>query len=175
MNDGVREKARKIRWIILDVDGVMTDGSVIYDGHGVETKNFNVRDGHGIKLAQRAGLSFAIITGRSSQVVKQRAEELGIEELCQGAIRKGEAYDEMINRIGWKDEEVAFIGDDLIDLPVLRRVGLSAVVADADPETREQVDLVLSLAGGRGAVREFIEIVLKAQDKWKEVTRRYYD
>jgi 3-deoxy-D-manno-octulosonate 8-phosphate phosphatase (KDO 8-P phosphatase) len=87
----------------------------------------------------------------------------------------GEAYDEITKRLGWTDEEVAFIGDDLIDLPVLRRVGLSAVVADADPETREQVDLVLTQAGGRGAVREFIEIVLKAQDKWQEVTRRYYD
>ncbi len=175
MSDAIRDKARKIRWIILDVDGVMTDGNIIYDGHGVETKNFNVRDGHGIKLAQRAGLRFAIITGRSSEVVNKRAEELGIEELYQGAIRKMEAYDDISRRLGWKDEEVAFIGDDLIDLPVLRRVGLSAVVADADPETREQVDLVLTHAGGRGAVREFIELVLKAQDKWKEVTRRYYD
>ncbi|MDX1763129.1 MAG: HAD-IIIA family hydrolase [bacterium] len=168
------EKARQVRWIILDVDGVMTDGRITYDTHGVETKSFNVRDGHGIKLAQRAGIHFAIITGRSSTIVQKRADELGIQDVFQGAIRKIEAYESLLAHHGLSDEETSFVGDDLIDLPLFRRVGLSAVVADADPETREQADMVLNHAGGTGAVREFIEYVLKAQEKWGEVTGRYY-
>ncbi len=174
MKESIRTKAEKIRWIILDVDGVMTDGGITYNSEGLETKTFHVRDGHGIKMAQRVGLSFALITGRSSQIVEIRAKELGIEEVHQGAKRKIEAYEELIKRLKLSDQEFAYVGDDLIDLPLFRRVGLSAAVADADPETREQADLVLSHPGGRGAVREFIEIILKAQDKWKEVTERYY-
>ncbi|MEK6776873.1 MAG: HAD hydrolase family protein [bacterium] len=174
MDDRIRKKAEKIIGIILDVDGVMTDGSITLDAHGVETKTFHVRDGHGIKLAQRAGLRFAIITGRESPVVNVRARELGIEEVFQGAKNKIEAYDEVLRKWGLTDKEVAYIGDDLIDLPIFRRSGLSAAVADADPETREQADLILSHPGGRGAVREFIEIILKTQNKWKEVTERYY-
>jgi len=168
------EKARQVSWIILDVDGVMTDGRITYDSHGVETKSFNVRDGHGIKLAQRAGIRFAIITGRSSTIVQKRADELEIQDVSQGSIRKIEAYEALIAHHGLSDEETSFVGDDLIDLPLFRRVGLSAVVADADPDTREQADMVLTRAGGAGAVREFIEFVLKAQDKWRGVTGRYY-
>ncbi len=174
MDDRIRKKAEKIIGIILDVDGVMTDGSITLDAHGVETKTFHVRDGHGIKLAQRAGLRFAIITGRESPVVNLRARELGIEEVFQGAKKKIEAYDEIIRKWDLTDKEVAYIGDDLIDLPIFRRAGLSAAVADADQETREQADLILSHPGGRGAVREFIEIILKTKNKWKEVTERYY-
>jgi 3-deoxy-D-manno-octulosonate 8-phosphate phosphatase (KDO 8-P phosphatase) len=174
MKENLRTKAEKIRWIILDVDGVMTGGGITYNSEGVETKTFHVRDGHGIKMAQRAGLSFALITGRSSQIVEIRAKELGIKEVYQGAKRKIEAYEELIKRLKLSDQEVAYVGDDLIDLPLFRRVGFSATVADADPETREHADLVLSYPGGRGAVREFIEIILKAQGKWKEVTERYY-
>lgn len=170
----IQDKAGKIRCIILDVDGVMTDGSITYDSNGVESKSFHVRDGHGIKLAVRAGIRFAVITGRESSIVNLRAKELGIENVYQGAKRKMEAYDKLLNKLNLSDEEIAFIGDDLIDLPILRRVGLSAVVADADLETRAQVDLVLTQPGGRGAVREFIEIILKAQSKWQDVTKRYY-
>jgi 3-deoxy-D-manno-octulosonate 8-phosphate phosphatase (KDO 8-P phosphatase) len=175
MDKSIDEKARKIRWILVDVDGVMTDGGITYNADGVESKTFNVRDGHGIKLGQRAGIRFAVITGRESSIVDHRAKELGIDEIHQGAKKKIEAYNELTRRLSISDDEVAYIGDDLIDLPVFRRVGLSAVVADADPETMEHADLVLQHAGGRGAVREFIEIILKAQDKWKEVTRRYYE
>ncbi len=175
MEKSIDEKARKIRWILLDVDGAMTDGGITYNSQGVESKTFHVRDGHGIKLAQRAGLRFAVITGRESSVVDHRAKELGIDEIHQGAKKKIVAYDELTRRLKLSDEEMAFIGDDLIDLPVFRRVGLSAVVADADPETKEQADLVLTQPGGRGAVREFIELILKAQDKWKDVTKRYYE
>lgn len=174
MEERIRSKAEKIRWIMLDVDGVMTDGRITYDSAGRETKTFHVRDGHGIKLARRAGIRFSLITGRESPSVKQRAVELGIEEVHQGAKNKIEVYEEMIRRLNLTDEEVAYVGDDLVDLPVLRRVGLSAAVADADPQTRGQVDLVLARDGGAGAVREFVEIILKAQDKWGEVTERYY-
>ena len=175
MGDTLQDKARKIKWILLDIDGVMTDGSITYDSKGVESKTFHVRDGHGIKMASRAGIQFAIITGRESSIVNYRANELGIKEIYQGAKKKIAAYNELIQRLNLQDEEVAYVGDDLIDIPVLRRVGLSAVVADADHETREQVDLILTHPGGRGAVREFIEIILKAQDKWKDVTQRYFD
>lgn len=170
----IEAKAKKVVWIFLDVDGVLTDGSIIYDSRGKELKTFFARDGHGIKLAQRVGIRFALITGRASEIVNLRAAELGIEEVHQGALKKIEAYEEITGRLKLSDEEIAYVGDDLIDLPVLRRVGLSAVVADADPETRGQADLILTQPGGRGAVREFIEIILKAQDKWREATERYY-
>jgi 3-deoxy-D-manno-octulosonate 8-phosphate phosphatase (KDO 8-P phosphatase) len=172
--DVIREKAEKIQWIFLDVDGVLTDGGIIYDSRGGESKIFHVRDGHGIKLAQRAGLRFAFITGRASEIVSWRARELGVEEVHQGAKKKLEAYDEITQRLRLTDEKIAYIGDDLIDIPVLQRVGLSAVVSDADVETRAQADLILSYCGGRGAVREFVEIILKAQGKWEEATKRYY-
>ncbi len=172
--DRIWEKAGKIRWIFLDVDGVLTEGRITYDSQGREIKSFHVRDGHGIKLAQREGIHFAIITGRSSPVVEKRAKELGINEVIQGAKRKIEAYEKILQGKNLSDSEIAYVGDDLVDLPVLRRVGLSATVLDADPEVRAQVDLVLSRPGGQGAVRELIEFILKAQDKWREVTRRYH-
>ncbi len=170
----IEEKAKKIRWIFLDVDGVLTDGRITYDSRGEELKTFYARDGHGIKLAQRVGIRFALITGRKSEIVHRRALELGIEEVHQGALDKLSAYREITGRLQLSDEEIAYLGDDLIDLPVLRRVGLPAVVADADPETLGQADLILTQPGGRGAVREFIELILKAQDKWGEATKRYY-
>ncbi len=173
-DETIDEKAKKVRWIFLDVDGVLTDGNITYDNQGGETKTFYVRDGHGIKLAQRVGIRFALITGRASEIVNRRAAELGIDEVHQGSLRKLEAYEEIIGRLELSGEEIAYVGDDLIDLPVMRRVGLSAVVADADPETCRQADLILTQPGGRGAVREFIEIILKAQDQWQKATKRYY-
>jgi 3-deoxy-D-manno-octulosonate 8-phosphate phosphatase (KDO 8-P phosphatase) len=168
------ERLGKIRLLLLDVDGVMTDGRIIYDNHGVETKAFDVKDGHGLKLLQRAGLKVGIITGRESEVVRFRARELGIDVLHQGAKSKLEPYLETIGELGLRDEEVGYMGDDIVDLPVLRRVGFAATVADAVEEVKPFVHYVATRRGGRGAVREVCDLILKTTGRWPEVTDRYF-
>jgi 3-deoxy-D-manno-octulosonate 8-phosphate phosphatase (KDO 8-P phosphatase) len=170
----MEKRLEKIRLLLLDVDGVMTDGRIVIDTRGVETKAFNVRDGHGLKLLQRAGLKVGIITGRESEVVRFRARELGIDILHQGAKSKLEPYLESIGELGLKDEEVAYMGDDLVDLPILRRVGFAATVIDAAEEVKPFVHYVTSCGGGRGAVREVCDLILKATGRWNEVTDRYF-
>lgn len=157
----VADRAGRIELLLLDVDGVMTDGCIILDDRGSEQKAFHVRDGHGIKMAQRSGISVGIITGRSSEVVNIRARELGITEVHQGVKEKVLVYDEIIARLGIRDESVAFIGDDIVDAEILKRVGLAAAVADAHPSVLSCVHLVTKAAGGRGAVREVIDLILK--------------
>ncbi len=141
----------------------MTDGSIVLDSAGDEIKSFHVRDGHGIKMAQRAGLIIGIITGRSSEVVNIRARDLGITEVHQGALEKVRVYEAVLAKYGFRDEEVAYIGDDVVDVDILKRAGLSAAVADCDPAVRGSVDMVTKAAGGRGAVREVIDLILKAR------------
>jgi 3-deoxy-D-manno-octulosonate 8-phosphate phosphatase (KDO 8-P phosphatase) len=170
----MQQQAAKIKLLLLDVDGVLTNGQIIYDGTGNELKMFNVRDGHGLKLIQRAGIKVGIITGRKSEVVARRAAELGIEILYQGALNKLEPYREIVSQSGLAAEQIAYVGDDLIDLQVLRRVGFSATVADADAEVRQRVDYVASLPGGCGAVREICDLLLKAGGHWERVTARYF-
>lgn len=170
----MQRNAEKIKLLLLDVDGVLTNGQIIYDGAGNELKMFDVRDGHGLKLLQRAGIAVGIITGRSSAVVERRAAELGIEIVYQGALNKLEPYREIVASTGLDEEQIAYVGDDLVDLPVLARVGFSATVADADPEVINRVDYVASRSGGRGAVREICELLLKAGGHWQEVTARYF-
>lgn len=169
----LRAKIEQLKLIILDVDGVMTDGAIICDGRGGELKSFNVRDGFGIKLAQRSGVDVAIITARSSEAVAQRARELGIELLIQGAVDKLGAYEEILDRTGLAPEQTAFVGDDLIDLPVLVRVGFSATVPDAPDEVKSRVDYVTRARGGHGAVREVVELVLKVKGLFGEVLKQY--
>jgi len=164
----LQEKAKTIRLLVTDVDGVLTDGRIFYSTEGVESQAFFVRDGFGLRMAQQAGLLTAIITGRVSAAVTYRAKELGITEIHQGALNKLETYEMLLQRYELTDEQVAYVGDDLNDLPVLGRVGLSAAPADADLEVRAQVAYVTTLAGGRGAVREVIDLILKAQGRWKE-------
>ncbi len=161
-NRSLPSKAKKIKLLLLDVDGVMTDGSIILDSSGNETKCFHVRDGHGIKLIQKAGIHVGIITGRSSEVVNIRARELGITEVHQGVHDKILVYDAIILKYGLKDEEVAYIGDDAVDLSIFKRVGFAAAVADADPSVKPYVDLITKSAGGRGAVREVINFIIKS-------------
>ncbi len=161
----LQAKAGKIRMLLLDVDGVLTDGRIILDNRGNELKAFHVRDGHGIKLAQRAGIVVGIITGRKSEVVNVRARELGIEEVHQGAQDKVRVYEDLLRKHGLKDEEAAFIGDDIVDVDIFKRVGLAAGVSDCDPAVLPFVDLVAKAGGGRGAVREVIDLVLKSQGK----------
>ncbi|MCK5237794.1 MAG: HAD hydrolase family protein [Deltaproteobacteria bacterium] len=169
-----KEKLKNVKLLLLDVDGVLTDGSIVYNDKGVETKSFNVRDGHGIKLIQRAGIECGIITARISEVVRFRADELGIAHVFQGAKVKLDTYGELLSKTGLKDEDICYIGDDLVDMPVLSKVGFSVGVSDAVPEVLEAVDYVTEKCGGRGAVRELIEMILKAQDKWKDVTKQYF-
>jgi 3-deoxy-D-manno-octulosonate 8-phosphate phosphatase (KDO 8-P phosphatase) len=167
------EKAKNVKLLILDVDGVLTDGRIVIDGRGVETKFFDVRDGHGIKLLKRAHIEVAIITGRQSQVVSHRARELGIDSVYQNIHDKLEVYEAILKEKGLKDGEVGFVGDDIVDLPLLKRVGFSAVVADGIEELKPYANYVSKNKGGRGAVREISELILKAQGKWPELMERY--
>lgn len=171
----MNEKLKQIRMLLLDVDGVMTDGGIIWDANGTEIKVFNVKDGHGIKLLQRAGIQVGIITGRTSLVVDLRAKELGIEFVYQGALKKLESYCDIKQRTGLADHEIAYMGDDVIDVPVMRRVGFAAAPADAMPEVRELVDYVSPLNGGRGAVRDLCDRILKATGAWQELVAERYE
>lgn len=168
-----REKIKPIKLLILDVDGVLTDGKIIYNDRGEEIKAFHVRDGHGLKLLMRAGIGIALITGRKSKVVLHRARDLGIKNVYQRVTNKIEVYEKILKGKNLKDENVGFVGDDLVDIPVLKRVGFSAAVGDAIPEVREVADYVASKKGGEGAVREICELLLKVQNKWEEITERY--
>ena len=156
--------ANKIKLILLDVDGVMTDGRIILDNQGNELKAFHVRDGLGIKLAQRAGIIVGIITGRKSEVVSLRARELGIHEVHQGVENKLAVYESLIQKYNLTDDEVAYMGDDIVDADIFQKAGVSATVADAEPAIMSHVALVTSAAGGRGAVREFINVILKNRE-----------
>ena len=169
MNDRLAD----IRLLLLDVDGVLTDGGIIYDANGVETKVFNVRDGHGIKMLQRHGIEVGIITGRTSAVVDIRARELGIVLVYQGALKKLESYQDVKLKTGFDDSQIAYVGDDVIDVPVMRRVIFAAAPADALNEARSAAHYVTSLAGGRGAVREVCDLILKGRGLWAEVAERY--
>ena len=167
------DRARKIKLLILDCDGVLTDGRIIMLPDSDETKTFDVKDGHGIVMAQRAGLRIAIISGRKSSVVRARATELGVAHLYEMAWVKTEPYEKVLAEEELTDEEVCYVGDDVVDIPLLRRAGLGVAVADAVEETKNHSHIVTERGGGRGAVREVIEFILKAQDKWDEAMIRY--
>ncbi|MFO7982901.1 MAG: HAD-IIIA family hydrolase [Desulfuromonadales bacterium] len=170
----MRETLDKIRLLLLDVDGVMTDGRIVYDNNGVESKAFDVKDGHGLKLLQRSGIRVGIITGRRSQVVEKRAEELQIDILYQGAKEKIIPYREILDQLGLQSDEIAYVGDDLVDLPILTEVGFAATVADASEDVKPFVHYVCRNRGGRGAVREICDLLLKKTGRWESVTSRYF-
>lgn len=157
------ERCRALKLILSDVDGVMTDGSVLLLPDGREAKSFNIRDGLGIVMAHAAGLRTGLLSGRSSEVVERRAAELRMAVVRQGARDKGQALREILRSEGLSAEQVAYVGDDINDLPVLGQVGLSAAPADAAFEVRAQAFMVLSAAGGRGCLREFIDAILRAR------------
>jgi 3-deoxy-D-manno-octulosonate 8-phosphate phosphatase (KDO 8-P phosphatase) len=170
----VRKKAGRIKLLLLDVDGVLTDGRIVVDHRGRETKSFDVRDGQGIRLLQRAGIQVGIVSGRSSAAVNHRAKELGIKLVCQGADDKLVVYDNIKRTRGLSDREIAYVGDDLVDLPLLKRVGLAITVNDCWAGLKPACNYVTQAAGGRGAVREVTELLLKAQSKWRTISRSYY-
>jgi 3-deoxy-D-manno-octulosonate 8-phosphate phosphatase (KDO 8-P phosphatase) len=167
------KKISKIKLLLLDVDGVLTDGRIYVDNNGVETKAFDVQDGHGLKLLQRAGIKVGLITGRQSEVVNCRAKELGIDLVYQGIKDKLVIYLRICDDLGLEDDEIAFMGDDLVDLPILRRVGLSATVPGGSDDVKPFVQYVSVRKGGRGAVRELCELILKEGGHWKQVVARY--
>ena len=155
-----------VRLLVLDVDGVLTDGSIVYSDSGEEFKRFHVRDGSAIKLWQRAGHAVAFLSGRSSAAVSRRAAELGVTLVLQGRADKSAALDEILAACGMTASETCAVGDDLQDLPVLTRAGVAVAVADACPEVRAAADYVTMTPGGSGAVREVVEHLLKLQGRW---------
>jgi 3-deoxy-D-manno-octulosonate 8-phosphate phosphatase (KDO 8-P phosphatase) len=164
---------RRVELILSDVDGVLTDGGIWYDNQGVELKAFHIRDGLGIKLWQRAGFSFGLLTARTSHIVKVRAQELGINLVRQGFENKLPAAQDILRELRLDPEQACYIGDDLTDLPVIRHVGLGVAVADAVAEVRSAAAYITKSPGGRGAVRELIELVLKTKSRWEDVVQRY--
>jgi 3-deoxy-D-manno-octulosonate 8-phosphate phosphatase (KDO 8-P phosphatase) len=173
MSADLAARIRNIRWLLSDVDGVLTDGGIILDDQGIETKRFDVKDGHGIKLLQRAGIHVALITGRTSAVVAHRASELNIREVVQGAKEKNLAYETLKSRLGLSDQEIAYIGDDVVDISILKHVGVAFAVHDAVAEVKTIADYVTGRPGGYGAVREIAELILKTQQHWETLMARY--
>ncbi|MEK6599115.1 MAG: HAD-IIIA family hydrolase [Deltaproteobacteria bacterium] len=166
------KKIKAVKLLALDVDGVMTDGRIIYDDEGKETKVFDVKDGHGIKLLMRVGIDVAIITARESNVVLHRAKNLGIELVYQKAMDKVAALEDILKRKELISEQVAYIGDELVDIPLLRKVGFAIAVRDAVKDVKKYVDYVTVKNGGYGAVREVCELILKTQGRWAEVMEK---
>ena len=162
----LEDRARRIRLLLLDVDGVLTDGKILLHHDGTESKQFDIRDGTGIVLAQKAGIRVGMLSARQSAATAERASQLRITLVRQGALDKLATYEEIRQELGLEDADVAFMGDDFLDLQVLGRVGLSAAPADAVDVVRGAVDWVSTRRGGDGAVRELTELLLKAQDKW---------
>ena len=169
----LQDRCSRIDWLVLDVDGVLTDGGIIYADSGAELKQFHVRDGSGLKIWQHAGKRAAIITGRTSKTVDIRAAELGIAPVFQGAAFKLAAYRQLLKDNELRPEQVGCIGDDVPDLPLLRNCGLAVAVGDACADLFGDVHYVTLACGGRGAVRETIELILRCQGRWQEVVERF--
>jgi 3-deoxy-D-manno-octulosonate 8-phosphate phosphatase (KDO 8-P phosphatase) len=172
MND-ILEKARGIELVIFDVDGVLTDGSLFLGDDGQEYKTFHSRDGHGMVMLMESGVKIAIITGRTSNVVRIRMESLGIEYLFQGHRDKLPPYEELKSELGVADERIAYVGDDVVDLPVMRRVGLAVAVQDAHPLVRQHAHWQTPHGGGRGAARDVCELIMEAQGSLQGMLDKY--
>jgi 3-deoxy-D-manno-octulosonate 8-phosphate phosphatase (KDO 8-P phosphatase) len=166
-------KAAQIKLILLDVDGVLTDGAVVIYGDGSESKRFHIRDGIALVWAQRAGITVGLLSARQSPTTVQRAAQLGITLIHQGVSSKIETYDQIVGDMVLNDQQVAYMGDDIVDLAVLRRAGLSAAPADAVAEVRGRVDFLSAQPGGEGAVRELVELILRAQNQWEPLVAAY--
>jgi 3-deoxy-D-manno-octulosonate 8-phosphate phosphatase (KDO 8-P phosphatase) len=169
----VIEKARKIKLLVLDVDGVLTDGRLLFDFFGNEYKFFHARDGHGIKLLKRTGVDIAIISGRKSKSVALRMKMLGIEYVYQGHENKRQAFEELLGKTGRTPEQTAYVGDDLLDLPLMIRAGLAVAVNDAHPDVKARAHWSTALPGGRGAVREVCDLLMQAQGNYEAILNSY--
>jgi len=169
----VLDKLKKIKLLLLDVDGVLTDGGIIYNDSDAETKVFNVKDGLGIKLLMEAGIHLGIITGRRSNALYSRCKDLGINHIYDGVDNKIDVLDELLDQSGVSAEEVAFIGDDLPDLCLMKAIGLPIAVSDAHKTILDNAAMVTSAKGGHGAVREACEAILKAKGLWEDILERF--
>ncbi|MCD6139147.1 MAG: HAD-IIIA family hydrolase [Deltaproteobacteria bacterium] len=175
LNATVRERVKRLKLLMLDVDGVLTDGRLFYHDDGTESKAFDVQDGHGIKLLQRAGIETVLISGRRSPSVDKRAADLGIKEAFQGVKNKVALIEQIASQRGLKLEEIAFVGDDLLDLPVMKRVGFAVAVSNASEYLFDVAHYMTVAPGGRGAVREVAELILGVQGLWDQVAGRYFE
>ena len=175
MRRDVAARARKIRLLVMDVDGVLTDGRMVLSDRGDELKMFHTHDGIGLALAHRAGLETALVTGETSPIAKTRGEKLGVGTVVLGARRKGDVVDALLAERGMSPDALAYIGDDLLDLPALQRAGLAVTVADAVADVKAVAHVVTKAPGGHGAVRECVELLLRAQGVWDTVYRAFVE
>ena len=171
--EALGEKAKKIKLLILDVDGVLTDGRLFFDNEGNEYKSFHARDGHGIKLLRQTGVEVAVISGRKSKMVALRMQNLGIELVYQGYENKRSAFNDIIEKTGVTPEQTAHVGDDLLDLPIMTKVGLAIAVSDANYVVRHYADWCTALPGGQGAVREVCDFLMQAQGNLEDIINTY--
>lgn len=167
------DKLKRIKLLLLDVDGVLTDGSIVYDDKGVETKAFNTKDGLGIRMLIEAGVQVGIVTGRTSKALHHRCNNLGISLIFDRVRDKPDVLGRIMAQTGILAEQIAYVGDDLVDLPLMKKVGLSIAVGDAHEMVRENVDMVTAAKGGAGAVREACDAILKAQGLWEKALERF--
>jgi 3-deoxy-D-manno-octulosonate 8-phosphate phosphatase (KDO 8-P phosphatase) len=175
MTRDVEARARRVRLLVMDVDGVLTDGRMVLSDRGDELKMFHTHDGIGLALAHRAGLKTAMVTGETSPIAKARGDKLGVGTVVLGARRKGDVVDALLAEHGLPPEALAYIGDDLLDLPALQRAGLAIAPADAVSDVRRLAHVVTRAAGGHGAVRECVELLLRAQGVWDAVYRAFVE
>ena len=171
----VESRAARVRLLLLDCDGVLTDGRITPVEGGGELKSFHTHDGHGLVMLHRAGLRSGIISGRKSRLVELRAADLGVSFVRQGALDKVEAFESLLSEANVEASHAAYVGDDVVDIPLMRRCALAVAVADATEETRAAAHYITRLPGGFGAVREVCELILKAQGRWDDLMRRYLD
>lgn len=171
--DNLTEKAKKIRLVIFDVDGVLTSGQLTYGSNGIEVKNFHVHDGQGMKLLKKSGVEIAIITACQTDIIKRRMQDLGIEHVYLGQVDKLPAYEDIKNKLNLTDQQIAYVGDDLPDLPMLKRVGLAVTVANAHQLIQEHAHWITKAKGGKGAVREVCDFIMQAQGTYQTIINSY--
>jgi len=168
----LQERLKRIQLLLLDVDGVLTDGSIVYDDRGMETKAFNAKDGLGMRLLMDSGIDIGLITGRSSNALKHRCRNLGIHLLMDGVKDKAAALEQIKSDSGLTEDQIAFVGDDLPDMAIMARVGMGIAVADAQPAVRDMAHMVTGQPGGKGAVREVCEAILVSKGLWDDILKK---